>query len=129
MSKLSLNGSSIARLAAILAVLLLAPLTASATVAGVHTPVHSEHAATGVYHAENVVDATPVETPPHCHLKSAQPQASAWNQAPVGSDQPLPALSLRSASTRETGLQIPAVSAWAPAVTRSRFILFGNFRS
>lgn len=129
MSKVSLNGSSIARLAAILAALLLAPLTASATVAGVHTPVHSEHAATGVYHAENVVDATPVETPRHCHLKSAKPQANGWSQVPVGGNQPLPALSLWSASARETGLHMPAVSVWAPAVTLSRFILFGNFRS
>jgi len=128
-SKVSLNGSGIARLAAILAVLLLAPLTASATVAGVHTPVNSEHAATGVYHAENVVDATPAETPRHCHLKSAQPQASGWSQVPVGSDQPLPALSLWSPSARETGLHLPVVSARALAVTPSRFILFGNFRS
>lgn len=129
MSKVSLNGFSIARLAAILAVLLFAPFTASATDAARHTPVQSEQVGTGVYHAENGVVATPAETPPHCHLTSAQPQASGWSQAPVGSDQPLPALSLRFASAKKTGLHLPAVSDWAPSVTRSRFILFGNFRS
>ena len=128
-SKVSQNGSSIARLAAILAMLLFAPLTASATDASLHTLIQSEPVATGEYHADNAVDATPAETPRHCHLKSSQPQASGWSQVPVGSDQPLPALSLRFASARETGLHLPAVSDWAPAVTRSRFILFGNFRS
>ncbi len=129
MSKVSQNGSSIARLAAILTILLFAPLTASATDASLHTLVQSELVATGEYHAVNVVDATPAETPRHCHLKSSQPQANGWSQAPIGSDQPLPALSLLSASARETGLHLPVVSARARVVTLSRFILFSNFRS
>lgn len=134
MYNFSINGSSMARLVAILVVLLLAPLTASATDNSAHTPVQSEHVATGDYHADNVLGEvqrldTPAETPLHCHLKSAQPQASGWSQVPVGSDLSLPTLSLKFASARETRGHLRAVSARASVVTLSRFILFGNFRS
>lgn len=134
MGNFSINGSSIARLVAILVVLLLAPLTASATDTSAHISVQSEHVATGDYHAENALGAVqhhdaPAETPLHCHLKSAQPQASGWTQVPVGSDLSLPALRLKSASALETRERLSAVSARVPVVTLSRFILLGNFRS
>lgn len=134
MGNFSINGSSIARLVAILVVLLLAPLTASATDTSAHISVQSEHVATGDYHADNALGAVqhhdaPAETPLHCHLKSAQPQASGWTQVPVGSDLSLPALRLKCASALETRGHLPAVSARAPVVNLSRFILFGNFRS
>ncbi|MBY0271189.1 MAG: hypothetical protein K2X06_15065 [Burkholderiales bacterium] len=133
-SNFSLNGSSIARSVAIVAVLLLAPLTVSATGVAAHTPVRSEHVATADHHTDHVAEAvqrhdTPANLPQHCHLKSAQPQASGWSQTPVGNDLPLPAPGLKYAHARDTGMRLPAAPDPTSPVTLSRFILFGNFRS
>lgn len=134
MINVSINGPSIARSAAILAVLLFAPLTVSAADSAAHTSAHPRHGATNDHHTGNIPAAiqrhdSPAGTPLHCHLKSPLPQAKGSSQAPSGSDQRLPALSLKSLPARENGIRLSAVSAQTPVVATSRFILFGNFRS
>lgn len=134
MSKVNINGSGAARLVAILSVFLFAPLTLSAADSTANALAHSEHGAANNYHAGNVPVAiqhhdSPAETPLHCHLRSPLPQANGSSQAPNGSDQRLPALSLRFPSARENGMRLSTVSAQTPVAATSRFILFGSFRS
>jgi hypothetical protein len=133
MSKVRRTGSSIARLVAIVAVLLLTPLTVSAANPA-HAWDHSVHGTVGDYRA-GLVSGTvehhgsPAEVPLHCHLMSHPAQASGLIPKPVESDPPLLALNPVSAPAREADTRLPVVSTQAPIAASPRFILFGNFRS
>ena len=127
----------IGRLLGLAALLLLTPLTASATGAYPHSPALTAPSHSGILgksQANAFAAATehhnaPADEPLHCHLKSSPVQAIGPAQATV-SDNPL-LFTLVNVLTfagnvkdrsLATGLLIPAR---APP----RFILFGNFRS
>jgi hypothetical protein len=134
MNKVGITGSSIARWVAILAVLLLAPLTVSAANFAAHAWDHSVHGTAGDYRASLASGTaehpgSPAEAPLHCHLMSHPAQASGLIPKPVESNPPLLALNPVSAPAREADTRLPVVPTQPPIAASPRFILFGNFRS
>lgn len=125
---------SIARLAAIVVMLLLIPLAAFA--AGVGSMAHTDASPglLGDHHASILPDTTevhgaPAEEPLHCHLRTAHPQECGLAVAMTKDDLPTDALHDISVFALETKVHMPIVWARVPIPERSRFILFGNFRS
>ena len=122
------------RLLAIAVMLLLIPLSALA--AGTGSPAHaaSSHGVLGDHHASILPDTTevhgaPAEEPLHCHLRTAHPQECGLAVAMTKDDLPTDALHDISVFALETKVHMPIVWARVPIPERSRFILFGNFRS
>ncbi len=133
MNKISIAALNFARLGAILAVLLFAPLTASAADSAAQSRSHPEHGTIGDYRADPVSgtiahQGTPTDTPLHCHLMYHPMQANGLSQKPVENDLPLLAMNPASVPTRETEAR-PVASAQPCFAAPPRFILFGNFRS
>ena len=134
MNRISIAALNFARLGAVLAVLLFAPLTASATDSAAQSWSHPEHGTVSDYHANPVPSAaahqgTPTNTPLHCHLMYHPAQATGLSQKPVENDLPLLALNPASVPAQETEARLPVASAQPCFAAPPRFILFGNFRS
>jgi hypothetical protein len=135
MSKVRIMVSGIARSAAILAVLLLAPLTASAAGSAAHfrLPTGTEHGSAGNYRVApppgTVRHVTPTDTPLHCHLMYHPVQADGLSQKPVENDLPLLALIPAAVPAPKTETRLPVDSTQVFNAAPPRFILFGNFRS
>lgn len=134
MNRISITALNFARLGAVLAVLLFAPLTASATDSTAQSRSHPEHCTIGDYRADPVSgtiahQGTPTDTPLHCHLMYQPVQANGLSQKPVENDLPLLALNPAFVPARETEARLPVASAQPCFAAPPRFILFGNFRS
>ena len=134
MSKVSLRGSSVMRLVAILVVLLFAPLTASATGSGTQAPDHAEHGVVSDHCADHCLgmgkhSGYPSEAPLHCHLQPTHPQAIGLATTAVDGDLPLLASGDISAPAPQAGARLPVAATHVPIVGLPRFISFGNFRS
>lgn len=133
MSKIDTGRFGIARWVAILMVMLLAPLTASATGANTHLPVHGGHEAAGsqVDIRPDLLErpVSPQEAPLHCHLRTVHPQAGGLHQSQLEVDQTPLVLRVMPVLCREMAVHAPALSVIGPGGGPPRFILFGNFRS
>lgn len=133
MSKVDMGRFGIARWVAISIVMLLAPLTASATGADTHLPVHAGHEAAGsqVDIRPDLVErpGPPLEAPLHCHLRTVHPQAGGLHQSQVEVDQTPLVLRVVPVLSWEMAVHAPALSVIGPGVGPPRFILLGNFRS
>ncbi len=134
MKKCGTEYFSTARLIAIVAVLLFAPLTVSAARSDTHAPVHSEHGAGGDYRADKLLNTvehhgSPIEAPLHCHLQSPHLQAIGLAPTVVDGDLPLLMSGYILAPARQAGARLPVIASRIPIAGPPRFILLGNFRS
>ena len=134
MGKSGMRCFGIARLGAIAAMLLFAPLTTSAAGSNTHAPPHSEHGAGGDRHVDKFLSmaerhGSPAETPLHCHLQPPHPQAIGLAPTAIDGDLPLLTSGYISAPARQAGARLPVIAPRIPIVGPSRFILLGNFRS
>ncbi len=123
-----------ARLFAITASLLFAPLTASASGSVTHMQAPAEHGVSSDHRVTVLADTlvqheSPAEQPLHCHLKSPHPQEAGPNLSIVDGDLPLLMSKEISAPAQATEMHLPAVWAHISILAPPRFILFGNFRS
>jgi len=136
MKKFGTSCFGIGRLLGIAALLLLTPLTASATGSNANSPMlaASSHSVLGKHQADVSADTivhhtTPADEPRHCHLTSPQAQEVGPAQATVN-DNP-PPLSLNDDVTPFGNTRGQSTTVWSGISIQAtpRFILFGNFRS
>ena len=125
--------AGVVRLAAVVAILLLAPFSsAMANGSSAHNDSHQSLAGAG-YAAvsQDWLDSgAPLEPQPlHCHLRTLGAQETGPAQSSPENNPPSLITHLIPVPKPEADLHMPAVLAGMPGHASPRFILFGNFRS
>ena len=121
------------RAMAVMAALLLVPLSAVAAGAHDHSPAASESSSAHEHDTGNPLHQPGCTTPENgqdlcCHFASPPPQAT--NQVrSLDDDQPVLAANLAAPAVRKTGIRSTIHPVTASITGPPRFILFGNFRS
>jgi hypothetical protein len=122
------------RVAAVIAALLLVPLSAFASGTHDHSPVASEsssaheHDADRPLHQPDCTIAGSGQDLFCCHFASPSPEATGPLRS-LNDDQPVLAANLATLAARKIGIQPTILSATTFITGPPRFILFGNFRS
>ena len=128
----TLCGGSL-RATAVLAALLLVPLSAVASGTHDHSPVASESGSAHEHDAGSPLHQPGCTAPETgqdlcCHFASPPPQAT--NQVrSLDDDQPVLAVNLAALAAQKFGIRSTTHLATASITGPPRFILFGNFRS
>ena len=118
---------------AVMAALLLVPLSAVAAGAHDHSPAASESSSAHEHDTGNPLHQPGCTTPENgqdlcCHFASPSPQATNQVRSP-DNDQPVLAVNLAAFAVQKVGIRSTTHLAPSSITGPPRFILFGNFRS
>lgn len=122
------------RVVAVMAALLLAPLSAVAAGTDAHVPVASGSSSAYAHDADSHPREFDCTIPANgeyflcCHFASPCPQAAGPLRS-LDDDQPVLAVNLAAFAVQKVGIRSTSHSASASITVPPRFILFGNFRS